>query len=291
MSNIVDISYKSSDGTSYDLRGTAPRIKNAAFHGFEWEADVTRRQYGDRVDSWAKKSVEYGMDLYIYGDLNTRRKWLNRFHSSIDADFFSGQPGVLTWGSSYIYCFIKASNTYPAERNTYTVNELTIYCPDPFWIQEQSLTVHAAEETARRITDKGYGGYGLSYGYPYSYRKVVSPPFLKIDHYAECDFRLIAYGPAASVNVNIGGNQYAVDYPVASGEVMIIDTRSTQAADRHAYIVGTGGRMVNVFDYRKADSLLMQKIKPGIVPVSYSRTYRIDLTIYKRRSEPAWDTI
>ena len=49
--------------------------------------------------------------------------------------------------------------------------------------------------------------------------------------------------------------------------------------------------MVNVFDYRKADSLLMQKIKPGIVPVSYSRTYRIDLTIYKRRSEPAWDTI
>ena len=78
MSNIVDISYKSSDGTSYDLRGTAPRVKNAAFHGFEWEADVTRRQYGDRVDSWAKKSVEYGMDLYIYGDLNTRRKWLNR---------------------------------------------------------------------------------------------------------------------------------------------------------------------------------------------------------------------
>ena len=263
MSNIVDISYKSSDGTSYDLRGTAPRVKSAAFHEFAWEADVTRRQYGDRVDSWAKKSVEYGMDLYIYGDLNTRRKWLNRFHSSIDADFFSGQPGVLTWGNSYIYCFIKASNTYPAERNTYTVNELTIYCPDPFWIQEQSLTVHAAEETARRITDKGYGGYGLSYGYPYSYRKVVSPPFLKIDHYAECDFRLIAYGPAAAVNVNIGGNQYAVDYPVASGEVMIIDTRSTQAADRHAYIVGTGG----------------------------SRTYRIDLTIYKRRSEPAWDTI
>lgn len=284
---IVSVTYTSADGKKFDLRGTAPKIKEASFHKFAWEAGVTKKQYGDRVDSWTKKSVEYEMKVHVYGDLKTRKRWLNEFHSAIDSDVFNENPGILTWGKSYIYCFIRSSETYPDERGVFTVNDISIYCPDPFWIQEQVLTVEAAEETSRIPTDKGYAS---TYGYPYSYRKVVQPPYLNIDHYADSDFKMIVYGPAPSVNVNIGGNQYAVDYAIEDGEVMIIDSRSTQPPDRHAYIVGAGGTMLNVFDYRKATSLLLKKIAPGIVPVSYSRTYRIDLIIYKRRSEPLWDT-
>jgi hypothetical protein len=55
-------------------------------------------------------------------------------------------------------------------------------------------------------------------------------------------------------------------------------------------LVGTNGSITNCFDDRDPESYLLQKIKPGANTISYTRAYKIILTIYKERSEPAWTT-
>ena len=110
-----------------------------------------------------------------------------------------------------------------------------------------------------------------------------------INHYAPSDFRMIIYGPAVNPTINIAGNQYKVNYSVEDGQVLIIDSRSTQPWDRRVYLVA-GQTVINVFDYRDPAGSILKKIPPGDIAIGYARTYGIELTVYKERSEPEWIT-
>ncbi len=287
---MLNITYTSSSGEVFDLMAAKlGRLKSAAFHNFEWSAEETARQYGVKVKYWTKEPIEYDCQLIFDGTLAERREALNAFHSAIEGDFFREEPGLLTWGESYIPCFIRSSATEPAEEPYRTLNNVTIYCPDPFWTVEQLISIAPVEDDPEAdADDKRYTSDGYGYAPGYRYPIVATAKSYNIDHFAPCDFRLIAYGPTASVAVNIAGHLYAVQHQVGEGEVLIIDSRETQADDMHCYLVSASGHITNCFNDRDPNSLLLQRIPSGHVTISYSQEYGIDLTLYKKRSEPAW---
>ena len=150
---------------------------------------------------------------------------------------------------------------------------------------EQSYSIAAVEQTVRLETDKTYN---TRYGYPYSYMAAYNTSKqIYIDHYAPCDFRIVLHGPQDNLNVTIGNVHLLVNHAIPETGYMVVDTRQDIPADKHCYLVA-GGAETNCFNYRNPTTTLLEKVEPGRVKVTYNRRSRLDLTIYRERSEPAW---
>lgn len=283
----MNVTYISSNGKEYPLTmSMRMRLKDANFHTYAWMADATARRYGDRIDTWRKEAAKYSASIAFRGTHAQRRTKIDDFHSSIERDCFYNSPGKLIWGDWYIHCFIVSSSTYPADFDMVTtVNDVEIYCPYPFWIAEQSISIGKIEQTTPLSTDKNYNP---QYGYPYSYRVAHgTSKTVYIDHYAPCDFRAVLYGPQDNLNITIGNVHLLVNHAIPVGGYMVIDTRQDVPADKHCYLVA-GGAETNCFNYRNPTTTLLDKVEPGTATVTYNRQTKLDLTIYRERSEPAW---
>ena len=286
---MINITYESSAGEIFDLMASRMgRLKKAAFHTYEWIADETEKQYGVKVNHWTKEPLEYEAQLLFEGTEAARMEAITAFHDAIDGDIFRGIPGKLQFGEAYISCFIRSSETAPSEGRHRTLNDIVIYCPDPFWIVEQRISIAPVPQGEPLESDKQYTDVGYGYDEGYSYPIVASAKSYRIDHFAPCDFKMVVYGPAASVAINIGGHLYSVHHQISAGEYMVIDSRESQPDDRHCYLVTASGAITNCFNDRDPASLLLQQIPAGNVTINYSQEYGIDLILYKKRSEPAW---
>lgn len=280
----VLIRYVASSGNEYNLKADGIKIKEANFHNYSWDFDMTERTFGVLINKLRRGAASYEATLCFRGSYLRRRNLIEALHVDFERDVLNLTPGRLYWAGDYIECYIIVSSTYPGDGNTETYNEIEIFVPYPFWIEESTFSIYPGSESALEETDIGYldGGYQ----YPYSYAKSQNAKTIVNDHYAPCNFKLIAYGPASSLRVNIAGHLYRIDYPVPAGGYMVIDSRESQPADRRVYVVDSSGTVTNVFDWRDPSQSLFTKIPPGNVVVDYSREYGIDLTLYKERSEP-----
>ena len=283
----MNVTYESTDGKSYPLTlNMRMRLKDANFHSYAWQAQTTARRYGERVDTWRKDAQAYPATIAFRGTHAQRRAKIDEFHQSIDRDIFYNSPGRLIWGGWYVYCFIRESQTNPVDWDLDTTeNEVEIYCPNPMWIAEQSITIAPIQEQELLDTDKTYD---LKYGYPYSYQVVQSTSKqIYIDHYAPCDFKAVLHGTQDNLNITIGNVHLIVDYAIPDGWSMVVDTREDISPDKHCYITD-GYTDVNCFNFRNPTTTLLEKVQPGVVTVTYNRRTQLDLTIYRERSEPAW---
>lgn len=274
----VNVIYESSAGNRYDLKAKNFRIKEANFHRSSWIPKTTNQRYGESVDAFGKDPQEYEAKLMFMGGFDENREMLETLHSEWERDIITKSPGKIIWGDTHIMCYIISSSTYPDDNMVWTNNDILIYCPYPFWTQEQTL----------RVIGSGVsGGKIYPYTYPYTYGR-NSQSSIYISHYADSDFRIVAYGPFSSFYASIGGNVYDVDYPALEGEYMVIDSRTSVNAQRHCYLAKTNGTIINTFDYRNPDYQLLKKIPSGSNSITLGGSYSIDLTVFKERSEPLW---
>lgn len=135
----ANISYVDSRGNIYDLMVDGlRRINKANFHEYSWTADSTESRFGEVVRAWKKEAARYAVTIYFEG--NNREKLLNDFHESLEYDIVNDEPGTLIWNEYSINCYGISSKTYPAEEsvNTYTANDVTFYCPKPWWTKVTS---------------------------------------------------------------------------------------------------------------------------------------------------------
>ena len=286
---MTNITYTASNGAVFDLMASmAMRLKKAQFHTFEFTPDVTALQYGERVERWRKGAASYPAQILFKGTKADRIAAIDAFHVAIERDMIYKTPGILTWGNSYISCYLRSSGTYPSDANdTETFNDVEIYCPSSAWITEQHIVIDPVEQTqVLRPTDIQYAP---TYGYPYSYMQLQgTSKSIYVDHFAPCDFKAVLYGPVSGVDIAIGSRLLKVDRAVPAGGHMVIDTRDSVDVDRHCYLVTAGG-VQNCFNYRDPESSLLGRIDPGFNRVVYDRTTRLELTVFRERSEPEWN--
>ena len=278
----VKITYTGSSGNTYNLKKERfARIRTANFHAYEWAMDVTKQNQGVVVDRFYKEPAVYTAEIVLFGTVADRKKLLEAMHADFERDIINGTPGTLTWGEYSIGAFAYASSTSPD--TPWTKNEVKFYCPYPFWTKEMMISIFPFSPTVRE-KDKQY-----DYGYDYSYAGMQERrAFLETNHYAESDFKIIAYGPFSALNVDINGDIKRVDYEASAGEYMVIDSRQKGRLKGEAYLIQADGTRINVFDYRAPECQLFKKMPPGRLTIDYSRQHGIDLTVFLERSEPIW---
>jgi hypothetical protein len=279
--------FQSSNGTKFDLKAfTGCKMQEANFHKYSWGRASTQKQFGEVLDRFTKDAQLYSAKIIFRGSVEDRREQVEKFHFETERDITQMKFGRIYWGSDYIECFVIDSDTHPGTSPYETENEVTFYCPYPFWIEEQVIDVRPSEESIIS-TDKGYRVEdNLGYPYPYSYATAPNTSHFYIDHYAPSDFKLIAYGPFYEMYVNIAGNVYNVNYPVRANQYLTIDSRQSTPADKKCFVTSESGIETNVFDYRNPNYPLFKQIPGGSNLISYIRDYGLELTIFKERSEP-----
>ena len=280
---MINVIYESSDGRRFDLKADPVRIKNANFHNYAWTREVIDQRFGEKVQRFSKDAQEYETTLYFVGNRDDVRSMLYELHNAFEQDIIQQSPGRLYWHKSYIPCYVTASSTYPHENNAWVCNDITIYCPSPFWIEEKTFSFFPVEEQG----SYPYLDFDVDFAYDFSYKPRAILP-IETGHYAPSSFRMIMHGPCVNPSVTIGGNVYNVNVSVPSGGYLVIDSRPEAPLGWQVYMINAAGVQSNIFDDRNPNYQILERIPGGTVNLEYSRTYGIDLTLYLERSEPSW---
>lgn len=281
----IALTYTSSNGQTFNLMASDIRLRTANFFNVKWKPEISKKQFGGQVQRWTKDPLEYTMELVFTGGVEARKESLTAFWSATETDILTGKPGVLKYQNASLEGFFAEGETYPAESQRETVHLVNFYAPVPFWTTEQKIQISPLSAPEETLPYKTYDG-GYSYATGYYYPVVQTAVKVTTEHYTESDFRLKVFGPTSSVNITMGGNLYRVNHSVGNGEVLVVDSRASQPADRKCYLIGSGGSITNIFNSRIGT--LFNKLPPGSWEIDYSREYTIELTIFKRRSVPFW---
>lgn len=284
---MANVTYTSSRGVTFNLLNfDSAKLYKANFHNYSWGKEVVSRQFGEIVSRFTKSAQSYACTFKFRGSKSQRKSQIESFHFETEYDICHMTAGRLTWGDTYIECFMISSKTNPDDDGSvYTDNEVTMYCPYPFWINEQVVEIYPTSEAEDDETAKGYATG--KYQYPYSYCGAPTNVYIDTNHYKDSDFKMVIYGAASGVQWTIGNNIYKVDYPLRNNQYMVIDSRQSTPANRQCYVVSESGLITNVFDYRDPTvGDIFKKIPAGNSILNYSREYGMELTIYKERSEP-----
>ena len=282
------LKYINSENKEFDLKDARFRLKEGNFHNVSWKYSSITKRFGVAVKQFEKDPISFELTFAIKGPISKRKAMLNEIHGAMEVDKLNKIPGKIVWNDSYIEGYFISSSTYPASEGNGTINTTVFFAPVPFWIQEQLISIHPISGVAAvsdKVLTKKY-----PYTYPYRYPVLQTETTVNVDHYTESDFQMKVYGPATSVHIYIAGHPYIVHYPIEAGEYMVIDSRPVEM-DKKLYVVKANGDTVNIFHYRDTENSVFKKIPPGQIKVDYPRSYGVDLTIFKERSEPLWNSL
>lgn len=261
---------------------------------FDWEYSYDND--GIKTSRFYKKPREFKGELMVFSinDLQNTSKetmWeqaINDLQKILAVDVINNKNGKLhTDNGDYLSCKIIASEKKEWNvLNNFVRNDLTILTDLPFWINEQKVIISPISEELIGEGEEGIKTY--PYTYPYRYPLLQTETLVDVEHYTDSDFKLIVYGPTTSVNIEINNHPYIVEYPLEKGEHMVIDSRKYVPKEERLYVVRTNGEKENIFNYRGVEHSVFQKIPYGQIKIDYPRTYGLELTIFKERSEPPW---
>lgn len=288
---MANIKYVSSEGIEFNLLDfDYAKLYKADFHNVSWIPETISKQYGTVINRWTKEPQQFSCTFRFKGSYEKRKTQIDNFIFQTERDIAKKTSGRIYWNEQYIDCFFNSHDTKPVDDGiNWTEISGSFYAPYPFWILEQTLIIRPSEASTSGLPEnvKGYPEerefvYGYEYAYPYAKNAIA----IDVDSPLESDFKAIIYGPATTVQFNIAGHNYEVNYPLRYGQVMIIDSRDQTPTSKKCYVISSNGSETNVFNYRDPNSLLFKKIPSGNVVFNYSRNYGIDLIIFQERSAP-----
>lgn len=271
----VNIKYIASSGNEYDLISNGIRHKEANYHTWGWDVDGTQLQFGFRVADFSRDAAAYKTQLIFYGGEAQRRDLIGRLHDDFERDVRTKKPGRIIWGAYYIDCYILESSTEPTEYLTWTSNEISIYAPYPFWIQDLNIELAKGDSASSGFLDFPYD-YAYDYTAPVMGQKIIPSTFP-----FESEFRMVIYGEAVNPRIVVNEYAYVLNLTVPAGSYVVIDSRA-----KTIMMYGQTGQQTNVFDYRNKSDSVFQKMPAGNLNIAWDSSYGVDLTIYRERSEP-----
>lgn len=272
----IPIKYIASSGNEYNLISDGIKHKEANYWDWAFKAEGTKLQFGMRVANFSKDPKTYKTTLLMYGPEVERRALLNALHDDFENDIRHETPGKLIWGDYYLMCYIIESVTKPTRAITQTENEISIFAPYPFWLQDYSVDFPKQEEQE--------GSQFLDYMYDYEYD--YTPPKTGERNISrsfpfESDFSLTIFGEAVNPSVTINGYTYQMFMTVEAGEYLTIDSKAMTIILHKA-----DGTEENAFDNRDKEHSVFRKIPGGNLNVVWDSSFGASLTIYQERSEP-----
>lgn len=209
---------------------------------------------------------------------------VDQFFEIIETDTAAGVQGRLYIGDMYLKCnVISSSKSFWKETFRGMENTIKLLVPYPYWCREISKSFLKIGSGAVIRSEDIYLQYPVAY--PYRYTMPQNAGFISNDHYTDCDFKMIIYGPCTDPAIRINGHLYEVKATLYAGEYILIDSRENTVV---RYLID--GRTRNLFNQRNKESNLFQKISAGRCAILWNAAaFGFDLTLFQERSEPAWN--
>ena len=270
---MINLKYIASSGNEYELNARIlTRVAN--FHAWKWSPVGVDLKYGQRVSDFSRDAITYAATLVFRGTRIEKRALIDALHTDFETDIRNLKPGRIEWRDYYIPCYINESKTEPAD--SWTENEIAIYCPRPFWVKE---------DFGQFLPGEAQGTF-LDYAYDYQYDYYGGPvgtvTWLR-EHPFASDFRMVIYGAATTPAVYVNGHKYGITTNIASGAYVTIDSRNHTVIQTNA-----DGTTTNLFDYRDKTESIFELIPGGDLSLVWTGSFGFDMTIFDERSEPAW---
>lgn len=275
----VPLIYRASSGKEYNLKTDGIRTKTANYHKWTWSAVGTALQYGFRVSNFKRDPAIYTTRLIVTGTTEARKSMLENLHEDFERDIRNQTPGRIIWGDYYIDCYVQTSSTEPDTNPIWTDNEVTFYCPYPFWIEEVTKSF-----TPQEMPETEFLDYDYDFDYDYAYGNIGSAIWQR-DFPFVSEFMMTIFGPVASPRISINGHPYQVNITLDEGEYLTIDSRKHTVT----YQPLTGEKQ-NAFDLRDKVYSVFDPIPGGDIAMNWTGLFGFDLTLYQERSEPRWTT-
>ena len=274
----VPLKYIASSGNEYNLKCDGIKTKTANYHKWSWGVRGTTLQFGMRVSGFSRVAATYSTKLIFTGTYAARKELIDSLHEDFELDVRNMEPGRIVWGDYYIECYIQASSTQPNKNNFWTDNDITIYCPHPFWIRELTRTFMPQEAP----DDQTF----LDYEYDHDYDYYYGNPGIAIWQTGfpfPSEFKMTIYGPVSAPRVLINGYPYQFFDTLEDGEYVVIDSRTNKITK---YLIT--GQKVNIFDLRNKQQSIFEAVPGGDLTLNWSGQFGFDITLYNERSEPRW---
>lgn len=278
---MIEIKYVCSNGTEYNLVGDRMRATSGCFHSYEWQPKSTDMEIGTDVYGFTKESVTYKLTLTLRGGLEERKKLSNELTNCFEYDIVNVTPARIYFGNYYIECYIKSgTNTVSSIRNNWTDYEIEIYCPYPFWAEEQTKSFYLDE---KKGDEYDYLEYPYGYEYDFSRQESGSQHWY-INHYRENNFKMVIYGPCANPRVIIADSIYQVFDTLETNEYIVIDSKKRTVMK---YL--SNGTVQNIFYKKGTENSIFTLIPSGDVRLNWNGDFGFDITVFKERSVPEWN--
>lgn len=277
----IDLTYTSSNGDSFPLVATNFYLKDASFHEYEWNPEVTKFRYGDLVKLFTKDSKRYDCTLAFNGPLADKEAMIKSFHDGAEHDIMTEQAGKLTYNGYEIPTYVIASKVYPNKSNTRTLNDVTFYCPYPFWIKETKYSISlngdeiidGADFLLNLPLNLGVSGYDRT---------------ITAESAVPYDFRMEVHGAIDNPDILINGHQYNVNVSIPHNTKLIISSIEKTDIEKSIYLLYPSGNTINVFNLRNRDSYIFEPIIGKTITIRSAQNIDFDLFLIERRGEPQW---
>lgn len=209
---------------------------------------------------------------------------VDQFFEITETDTAAGVQGRLYIGDMYLKCnVISSSKSFWKETFRGMENTIKLLVPYPYWCREISKSFLKIGSGAVLRSEDIYLQYPVAY--PYRYTMPQNAGFISNDHYTDCDFKMIIYGPCTDPAIRVNGHLYEVKATLYAGEYILIDSRENTVV---RYLIA--GRTQNLFNQRNKESNLFQKIPAGRCAILWNAAaFGFDLTLFQERSEPEWN--
>lgn len=277
---MIEIKYVCSNGKEYDLVGDRMRTTSGCFHAYEWRPKETEMEFGSDVYGFSKEAVTYQITLTLRGSLEERKALSNELFNAFEFDVVNTTPGRFYFGAYYIEGYVRSGvNSVSAIKNNWTDYAVEIYCPYPFWAEEQakSFFINSDVNDEHEFLDYPYG-----YNYDYS-RPEAGVRNWYINHYRSNNFEMIIYGPCANPRIVIAGSIYQIFDILGPSEYVVINSKNRTIVKHLA-----NGTVQNIFYKKGTLNSIFTQIPSGDVQISWNGTFGFDITVFKERSVPEW---
>lgn len=271
---MIPVTYISSAGNTYQLHSKNGVVhKRLPFRSWSWKPRTTELEQGVRVSGFTRGPAQYKSELLFYGSVEEQTELINDLHDDFEGDMRRKKTGRIIVEGQYLDCYVIGVDA--RHNNGVTTDNIQIYAPYPYWMQEQKVTLEASSVTVGAFLD-----YPYDYEYDYT-APVMGKKIVKSDFPFTSEYQMVIYGLAVNPQIVINGYPYTLYATIPAGAYVIIDSKQ-----KTIMMYNTNGTQTDLFNFRNKTESIFQKIPAGDLEIQWDSSYGVDLTIFRERSEP-----